>query len=436
MKNFVLFFLLLTTLSFAQWINNPALNLAICDTTGEQTLAKIGSTSDGGTYVSWFDNRGGSYAVYLQRLDPLGYKMWANNGLLISNNPQSSSLVDYDLIVDSDNNAVLVFTDTRNSGSLNVFAYRISPSGAFLWGTNGVSLSSTSDYQPNPKVVQTNDGNFVVSWIIGVNPFKIALQKLSPEGAKMWGTSPVLVFSATEGFNHPQIVPTDSNGVLILHTATTGNFPAQTVKLRATKVSSAGTVSWQMYLQDLGRIAAFTVPKVYSDMNNGGIIAWHDDRDFNNLQSGFVQRVSSSGSLYFPVNGTEVSLNAGTHKFNPVASVDPSTNDTYVFWVEANADQNQNGISGQKVSQTGERMWTDNAKIFQPLSASNTLSLTSLNLKSKAGKVFAFYLEGNASGVNNIVKGFACDGTGSLSGLEILQHFQTRQMKSFRWFRQ
>jgi hypothetical protein len=87
-------FVTVSSTTFAQWSTNPAINLTVCDTTGEQALAKIGSTSDGGSYVSWFDNRNGSYAVYLQRLDPLGNKMWAPNGLLVSNNLQSSSLVD------------------------------------------------------------------------------------------------------------------------------------------------------------------------------------------------------------------------------------------------------------------------------------------------------------------------------------------------------
>ena len=44
-------------------------------------------------------------------------------------------------------------------------------------------------------------------------------------------------------------------------------------------------VSWDVSIQDLGKIAAFTTPKVYSDNNNGGLIAWHDDRDNNSLQS-------------------------------------------------------------------------------------------------------------------------------------------------------
>lgn len=397
----------------AQWSNDPSLNLVVCDTTGEQALAKIAVTSDGGTYISWFDNRSGSYAVYLQRLDQLGYKMWDSNGLLISNNPQSSSLVDYDLIVDSDDNAVITFTDTRNSGNLNVFAYRISPAGNFLWGANGVSLSTTTDYQPNPKVTQTADGNFVVAWIIAINPFKVALQKLSPAGDKLWGINPVILSSATEGYNYPAIVPSDSNSVIVLHTATTGSFPAQTVRLRATKVSESGTVNWMTSIQDIGTIAAFTVPKVYSDKNNGAIIAWHDDRDMNNLQSAFVQRISASGSLYYPVNGVELSLRADRHKFNPVASIDPLTEELYVFWRETNSLQNQDGVTGQKLSSTGLRQWTDNGIIFKDLSSPNTSSISSLNAQMGNGIAYLFYLQGGGSGLNQIVEGFACNASGN-----------------------
>jgi len=164
-------FISVSEIALAQWSSNPAVNLAVCDTTGEQALAKIGSTSDGGCYISWFDTRSGSYAVYLQRLDPLGNKLWAPNGLLVSSNQQSSSLVDWDLIVDANDNAVVAFTDTRNSGNLNPFVYSISPNGDFLWGANGIDLNPTSDFQANPKLAKTDDGNIVVAyepiWAIG-----------------------------------------------------------------------------------------------------------------------------------------------------------------------------------------------------------------------------------------------------------------------------
>ena len=416
-KNFlplsVVLLLVCTNFLSAQWSSNPAVNLAVGETTGEQSLPKIGSTSDGGCYIAWFDNRSGSYAVYMQRLDPLGNKLWAPNGLLVSGNSQSTSLVDWDLLVDDNNNAIVAFTDTRNSGNLNPFVYAISPNGNFLWGANGVDLNPTADFQANPKLAKTNDGNIVVAWIISSTRTQVGLQKISPAGTKLWGTNPIILQSATEGLNYPDVVTSDSGGVILFHTATTGSFPAQTVKLRAKKINSSGTVSWNVNIQDLGRIAAFTTPRVYSDKNNGGFIAWHDDRNFDNLQSAFVQRVSSGGSLYFPVDGAEASLIAGRNKFNPVIAFGDSANASYIFWMETEPNQNQNGISGQKLSANGTRQWTDNAKIFKDLSAPFTASINYLNSEMGNRRAYLFYLEGNGSGLNDKVEGFACDANGN-----------------------
>ncbi len=421
MKNFTLDLLFVFVFSisytiFPQWSSDPNTNLMVCDTTGEQALSKIASTSDGGCYISWFDSRSGSYAVYLQKLDLSGNKLWGENGLLVSNNPQSSSLVDYDLMADANDNAVVVFTDTRNSGNLNVFAYMISPTGNFVWGSNGVSLSTTSDFQANPKVTETVDGNFVVAWIVATSPTKVALQKISPAGAKLWGPDPVLIQSGSEGYNNPDVVQTDSNGVIVVHTATTGSFPAQTVKIRANKISVDGNLLWGtggINIQNLGTIAAFSVPKVYSDNNNGAIVAWHDDRDMNNLQSAFVQHISSTGSLYFPTDGAEVSLAPSRHKFNPVAAFDNSTGNMFVFWRETEPNQNQNGIYGQKLSSDGSRLWTDNAKVFKDLSVPLTSSISSLSTQLGSDRVYVFYLEGNGSGINQKVEGFATDFDGN-----------------------
>ena len=411
---FILVFIFLST-AFAQWSTDPSVNLAVCDAAGDQALAKIVSTSDGGCYVSWFDTRSGEYQVYLQRLDPAGYELWAHNGLLISDNPNFTFIVDYDLIVDHNDNAVLAFCDSRNSGNLNVFAYLISPEGNFLWGNDGISLSTSTDFQAAPKITETTNGNFVFSWIVDADQTQIANQKISPDGTKLWGTEPILIQSASEGYSYPDVVSSDNDAVIVVHTTVTGTFPAQTVKLRATKLDANGLFEWGtggVMLQNLGTISSFSVPEIYSDNMNGALAAWHDDRDFNNLQSGFVQRVSSSGSIYFPENGAELSLKANRHKFNPVAAFDPVTEQTYAFWMETDANQNQNGISGQLISPTGERLWGDNAKIFKDLSAPFTASISYLNAHMGNGAANLFYLAGNGSGLNQTVEGFACDANG------------------------
>lgn len=412
-QSFLLIFILLNISLTAQWSSNPAINLTVCDTTGEQALAKIVSTSDGGCYISWFDTRSGSYSVYLQRLDAMGNKQWAPNGLLVSNNPQDTWITDYDLLADDDDNAIIAFSDIRNGGNLNPVVYAISSTGDFLWGNNGIVLNPTTDFQPSPKLAKTNDGNIVVAWIISAARSQVGLQKISQAGTKLWGSNPIILQSATEGLNYPDIVTSDSGGVILFHTATTGNFPAQTVKLRAKKLSSTGTVSWDVSIQNIGTIAAFSVPEVFSDNNYGGLIAWHDDRDNNNLQSAFVQRVSSNGTLYFPVNGAEASLLSNRHKFNPVAAFDNTNGDTYLFWKETEPNQNQNGITGQKFASNGTRQWTDNGKIFKDLSAPNTISISYLTAEMGNGRAYLFYLEGNSSGLNDKVEGFACDGSGN-----------------------
>ncbi|MDL1891310.1 hypothetical protein FBQ87_00260, partial [Sphingobacteriales bacterium CHB3] len=151
MSRFLVLCIIVTPASlFAQWSSNPNINLTVSDTSGRQELPKIAVTSDGGCYVSWFDTRAGAYRVYMQRLNAQGIKQWGENGLLVSANPQNTSLVDYDLAADDSNYAVVVFTDIRNGGQIEPFAYRISPAGDFVWGANGVALStSPATFQPN-----------------------------------------------------------------------------------------------------------------------------------------------------------------------------------------------------------------------------------------------------------------------------------------------
>jgi hypothetical protein len=121
----------------AQWPSDPTTNLAIADRSSEQVLKIPVPTSDGGCYVGWFDLSGGSYAVYLQRLDRCGVEQWPHNGLLISDHPQYSALYGWDAAVDSEDNAILVFSDIRAGGDLDVYAYKVNPDGELLWGPDG-----------------------------------------------------------------------------------------------------------------------------------------------------------------------------------------------------------------------------------------------------------------------------------------------------------
>ncbi len=355
--------------TFAQWNPNTSVNTLVSDETGEQSVQKLALCPDGSTYFAWFDNRGGSYAVYLQKLDVNGNAQFAPGGILISNNPQNSSLVDWDMIADNNNNCILTFTDIRSGGQINPFAYMISPAGTQMWGANGIALSdSVNSFQPNPKVAQTSDGNYVFFWRIGSGPQKLALQKINAAGVKQWGTSPVIWTSGTtENYDWPAIVPSDNGSVIVMFSGYTGSFISPSnYRIYSQKVSSTGARVWnatQDTVYSLGRVSGFYTPRLFPDGNSGAVYCWHDDRNAVNLTTGYIQRKNSSGSIQFPVNGTAVSGNTSNNHFAPVAAYMPATGETYVAWQEANGGQTQWGFYAQKINSSGVRQWGDGLAI-------------------------------------------------------------------------
>jgi hypothetical protein len=418
MKNFICLFFIVApvfiacTNSNAQWSSNPAVNLTVCDTTGEQVLPKLGITSDGGCYIGWFDNRSGSYAVYLQKLNSQGVKQFPANGLLISNNSQSSSLVDWDLAVDDSDCCVLAFTDTRAGSSINPYAYRISPAGQFLWGANGIALTdSVLVFQANPKVIVTSDGNFVIPWQYNN---KIGMQKLNKAGTKLWGSVPLVVLGnpvTGEKFNYPIGVKSDNGSIILYWIGYTGSFISPSnFKTYTQKFSSTGAIQWgnpQDTIWSLGSAQGTYQPSVYSDGNNGAIYVWQSY--VAGPTNCYVQRKNSAGQIQFPVNGSTVGDVNSDLRFAPAACYMPSTQETYVFWQEKNSLQSMIGVYGQKFSSDGTKLWPSTGFIFKPLDGN---SFNSLWTFSKDTSVIVYYTELVTSG-GGLIKAFKINRSGT-----------------------
>ena len=170
--------LLLPLFTLSQWSTDPAVNNPINIMSGEQAIPKIATCPNGDTYIASFSSESGNYNVRMQRLNAQGVPQWTTNGILISDNPQDSWLTDWDMTADNANHAILVFPDIRNGGA-NVVAYRISPTGSFVWGDDGIVLS-TGDGNYSPKVTATAAGNAIVAW---PQEDVIHVQKISPTGS-------------------------------------------------------------------------------------------------------------------------------------------------------------------------------------------------------------------------------------------------------------
>jgi hypothetical protein len=409
MKEFTFLFigLMFSFQLMAQWSSDAAENTAINLASGEQAIPKVATSDDGTTYVSWFSSEGGNYNVRLQKLDVFGNKLWADDALLISDNEAMSWLTDWDMCIDGDNHAIFVFQDIR-TGPNNIYAYRISPEGGFVWGDDGLALSNNDAFEAAPKVCITPVGNAVFAW---QSDDVIIIQKVAPDGTLLWGDAGITI-SGSDTYSWPQLMPVGDDDVIMKYFNDSGPTWSPTRHVYAQRYDYEGNGVWAepAVISNAGGISAWTqVFPFVSDGNDGFFIAWHDDRDMNNMASVFVQHIDNTGQAVFQDNGVEVSLNAGMNHFYANLAFPMGSDEIYVYWNEMNGNQDQKGIYGQKVSSTGERLWTDNGKAIVEVSSANLLPMAA---RSADTDMVVFYEE-YFDAINTSIKAMKIDSEGA-----------------------
>ncbi|MEC9372221.1 MAG: hypothetical protein VYC34_00180 [Planctomycetota bacterium] len=356
----------------AQWSSDPMVNLAIADRMGDQALPIVAPTSDGGCWIGWWDNAAGNYAMYVQRLDAAGNEQFAHNGILVSDNPQNSALFGWDMIADSQDHCVIVLSDERAGGDLDIYAYRVSPAGTLVWGAQGVTLSDNADFEPAPKVTQTSDGEYVFVWsrLPNAADGTLLMARRDASGAEVF---PATVIASAPGEDpaFADVVGADAGTVVVSWVRDISSFLSPR-HIRAQKYSNLGLPLWPagpISVFDATSVPISYTPIIQSDEAGGAVICWH--RSQGNQFSSFVQRLDASGTEMFPHNGVEVSTNPNFFHIDPTLAFDPSNGDAYVFWNERSLNQDMWGIYGQRISVAGTRAWGDNGIQFAPINAVN-----------------------------------------------------------------
>jgi len=362
--------LLLAGAASAQWSTDPALNNAIAAKPAEQTVPKVAASPDGATWFGWFDSAAsGQYDLYVQRLDAAGNKTFPDGGLLVSDHPQASSLVDWALIADHLGAAVIAFTDVRDGADRDVFAYRIGPDGTFLWGSNGVQLSANDDFEPAPRAAETTDNSYAFVWarLPDAGHGGIQLQRLAPNGVKQFPNPLTIVSQAGESPAFCDLVAGLNGSILVSWVRDISTF-ASLRHVRVQKFNADGAPGWASFdsVYDAGTgVPIAHWPGIATDGAGGALLWWHSF--VAGAYNAFVQHVDAVGFQLWPHNGVAVSTLATQNHIDPTLSYDPASSNTYVFWNERNLVQSQWGIYGQRFDAIGNRNWGNEGIAFLPL---------------------------------------------------------------------
>ncbi len=412
--------------AFAQWSNNPDTNTMINDTIGSQNIPMVVKNSVGETYISWFSEFNNlNYDVYLQKLDSHGVKMWEKSGLLISDHPTNTWVTTYDMKLDKEDNVILVTQDQR-TGTSNVFAYKISPQGDFLWGNDGLQLSNTTGFDPSPKIEIADNGDVVFMWVDIPQDTTVSssviLKRVSSDGTILWNAK---LADSLNDFTLPQILHTE-NDDFIVSWMTKSMLPDTTLgqiywmHVFAQKIDNQGNSIWVNNVQiDSGKMMPYThlfsIPYLQNDGSGGAYIMWQSFsyQTDDHLPTTYVNRIFNDGSIWKP-NGVLVSLLADDNHTGAAMVYLDGADKLMVCWNEYHYDAQDMtdcwGIYGQLFNPDGQYVWDENGKKIIDLVCTEDTTykniLLSKSIDSSAalvyGKEFLNIISGDTSVITNI----------------------------------
>jgi hypothetical protein len=404
-------FILFASTALAQWPDDPSVNMALSLTSGQATVPHIAATSDGGCYVSWWDNTPGHYCMYLQRINADGDIMWAPDGMLISDHAQDTWLTDYTLTVDNTDCAILAINDLRAGGDWDVYAYRIDQLGHFLWGPDGLTISDDTYSDAFPQAKVTSDGNVVFAWSDISDAGVIRVRKVDINGHDLWAPS-IKEITSIYGVGYPRLAETDADGIILLLLIHQGSQYYNPYYPYAHKYDVSGNDLWGsggVLISNAATVPIYTYPDIVSDMEGGALSYWYDSR--GNVLHVYGQRILAAGTVAWTPNGVVVSTTAGQIQVEPTGFYNATTKELMLFYVNKNTDQTIWGVYGQKIDSTGTRQWTNSGSALVPMSDQERGIVNACRIDN--GAIVSYFEKPAGDLTNALVQAIRIDNSGT-----------------------
>jgi hypothetical protein len=329
----------------AAWQTNGT---AVCSASNGQTDAVTVSDGAGGAIVAWADQRSGSNLdIYAQRISASGAMLWTTNGvgICVASNDQDNPKI----VADGSGGAIIVWRDSR-SGSSDIYAQRISASGLVQWTANGVAICTASYGQEYHAVTSDAAGGAIIVWADQRGEFDIYAQRISSSGSVVWPSNGVMVCGAAATQDHPRIASDGSGGAIIAWDDARG----ASQDIYAQRVDASGSMMWY---ENGNAICANSsqqaIPDVTPDSAGGAVIVWLDLRD--SKVTYYAQRVTTSGAARWTANGIPVF--SGSHNPNYERMISDGADGAFVSILDEHYIGSVD-LLAQRIDSAGIALWT------------------------------------------------------------------------------
>ena len=202
------------------------------------------------------------------------------------------------LIAEGVGGSILVWNDFRSSDpqQVNIYTQRLNSRGKLIWNADGVRLSTAAGKQFFPQLVSDHNGGAIVVWEDYRNGIEadIYAQRISPSGAVVW-SSDAVVCTAAKNQEKPKIVSDGAGGAIIVWFDYRSNSQYE---VYAQRINGDGVAQWTangVAISTASNNPQFLFPEIISDGSGGAIIVWQDYRSSSTWNI-YAQRINASGA--------------------------------------------------------------------------------------------------------------------------------------------
>lgn len=345
----------------AQWNADPALNMAVCALPQNQFAPVVTAVGNGSVAIAWQDmRRGGNYPhVYIQKLNSAGHLEWEANGTTIT--MPATSTHSQQVISDGTGGVICAWTHFQSvplGGIVDIYAQRISASGAAMWGPAGVAICTNEAEQGRPQLVSDGSGGAIITWedYRPLGHHDIYAQRIDANGQVQWQTDGIVVCTDSLTQEAPKLVADGTGGAVICwgdkrHSSN----GTSTLDVYAQRLASNGEMRWATTGVLVTNVQAANIFEICSDGAGGAIVAWNY-RGGSPLPSTtpiYAQRINHAGELAW---NQELRLSTTPTAAAPTI-VEDGSGGAVVAWEQAASSTAVRNISAQRVDPEGNALW-------------------------------------------------------------------------------
>jgi hypothetical protein len=298
-------------------------------------------------YISWGDQRDGSFAIYHQVLDASGTQLLETNGRQLVWG--LSGLTTDMSMKPSGDDAVIVWKDTRYPNATKNFVQILEPSGTTRFAENGLAITTTSYPQDPADTYINSDGSMMFVWPQQMEGYqKVFVQSIASDGTRQFGEGGLAVSDQSNAQAYCQIEKIGSDYLIGWSNMIYANFTFK-YHLFVQKLSGQ-TFPWGTTGHDL---ATGNNDIFLKDIVDHYLI-WQDQYDV------FALRVDNDGNpaTGWPTNGLLLSDGSDmTIQMNPKGVL---TADGGIIICWEDTASGSSSIYGQYITADGQIHWQAN----------------------------------------------------------------------------